>query len=250
MYGKIFDTIYTGTLHGHWEAIVTFQQMIVLSDADGVVDFTPAAIAARTSIPLEIIKKGIEVLEAPDQHTRTPGAEGRRIELLDAHRPWGWHIVNHEKYKSLVDSETVREQNRERQRRHRASKEESHAPSRSVTLRHGSNAVSRHTDTDTDTKIKNTVGLKPDLKALRKEAIETLTFLNEKTGRTYQPVPANVDMIVARLKEGNTIDDCRAVIAKKCREWGADEKMAQYLRPATLFNRTKFAQYRGEIGNG
>ena len=85
---------------------------------------------------------------------------------------------------------------------------------------------------------------------LRTQGIEILTFLNEKTGRTYQPVPANIDMIVARLKEGNTTDDCRAVIAKKCREWGADEKMAQYLRPATLFNRTKFAQYRGEIGNG
>lgn len=100
---------------------------------------------------------------------------------------------------------------------------------------------------DQTKKDKNTVGLKPDLKALAKEVLE---FLNTKTGRNYQPVPANVDMIVARLKEGSTVDDCRAVVAKKCREWSADEKMVQYLRPATLFNRTKFAQYRGEIGNG
>jgi hypothetical protein len=49
-------------------------------------------------------------------------------------------------------------------------------------------------------------------------------FLNEKTGRAYQPVPANVDMIVARLKEGATVDDCRAVIAKKCREWLATRR--------------------------
>lgn len=82
---------------------------------------------------------------------------------------------------------------------------------------------------------------------LRQQAIEVLLFLNEKTGRNYQPVPANVDMIVARLKQGASVDDCRAVIAKKCREWAADEKMTQYLRPATLFNATKFAQYQGEL---
>ena len=37
------------------------------------------------------------------------------------------------------------------------------------------------------------------------------------------------------------------VIAKKVREWGADPKMSTYLRPATLFNATKFAQYQGEL---
>lgn len=82
---------------------------------------------------------------------------------------------------------------------------------------------------------------------LRRQALEVLIFLNEKTGRAYQPVPANVDMIVARLKDGATVDDLRAVVAKKCREWTCDEKMAPYLRPATLFNRTKFAQYQGEL---
>jgi uncharacterized phage protein (TIGR02220 family) len=90
-------------------------------------------------------------------------------------------------------------------------------------------------------KSKNTVGQKPD-------AIEVLNFLNEKTGRTYEPVPANLELIVARLKDGSSVDDCRAVIAKKCRDWATDDKMRFYLRPATLFNRTKFAQYKGELG--
>jgi len=144
MYGKIFDSIYTGTLYGQWEAIVTFQQMIVLSDADGNLDMTPPAIAAVTSIPLEIIQKGLEVLAAPDPYSRTPGAEGRRIELIDGHRPWGWHIINHEKYRSLQDADTVRAQTRERVRKHREEK-------RAVT---DGNAQKRHTDTDTDTDTK------------------------------------------------------------------------------------------------
>jgi uncharacterized phage protein (TIGR02220 family) len=89
---------------------------------------------------------------------------------------------------------------------------------------------------------KNTVGLKPD-------ALQVLSFLNEKTGRNYEPVAANLRLIEARLKGGSTVEDCRAVIAKKCREWGADARMRAYLRPATLFNDTKFAQYKGELAS-
>ena len=78
-------------------------------------------------------------------------------------------------------------------------------------------------------------------------ARDVLAFLNEKTGKTFQPGKANNDQIAARLKDGATQAQCRQVIAKKVRDWYADEKMNQYLRPATLFNRTKFAQYLGEL---
>jgi len=247
VYGKIFASMYEGTLYGQWEALVTFQQMIVLSDADGIVDMTPYAIAARTSIPVEIISKGIKVLLEPDIYSRTPDQDGRRIELIDAHRPWGYHIVNHAKYAAMKDADTIRAQTRERVRKHRASRDDS------VTVTHG-NASKRHTDTDTDTK-KGIVGLTPSTTplagkaAFKSKAVEVLDFLNEKTGRSYEAVPANLDLIVARLKDGATTEDLRAVVAKKCREWRGDEKMDSYLRPKTLFNRTNYAQYRGEIGN-
>lgn len=82
------------------------------------------------------------------------------------------------------------------------------------------------------------------LVGLRPTALALLTFLNEKAHKAYQPVPANVDLIIARLKEGATEQQCRFVIARKCREWMGTEQ-AIYLRPATLFNKTKFAQYVG-----
>lgn len=151
MYGKIFTSIYEGTLYGKWEALVTFQQLIVLCDADGIVDMTPHAISARTSIPLKIIKKGLEILSTPDPYSRTPDQEGRRIELIDAHRPWGWHLVNHTKYQHMQDAETLRSQTRERVRKHRESRRLS---SDSVTVTDG-NARKRHTDTDTDTDTKS-----------------------------------------------------------------------------------------------
>ena len=112
MFGKVFESIYDGTLVADWRALVTFQQMIVLCDSDGVVDMTPHAIAARTGIPIEHIEAGLRILENPDPYSRTPDNEGRRIELIDDHRPWGWIIVNHAKYKYLLSREDKRQKDR------------------------------------------------------------------------------------------------------------------------------------------
>jgi uncharacterized phage protein (TIGR02220 family) len=87
----------------------------------------------------------------------------------------------------------------------------------------------------------NTLSGSPDVIAI-------LDYLNEKTGRRYRAVHANVALIASRLGE-STIDECRAVIDAKVAAWQNDEKMRQYLRPATLFNATKFANYVGELGS-
>jgi len=84
-------------------------------------------------------------------------------------------------------------------------------------------------------------------KSIKAQAIQVLNFLNQKTDRAYRPVDANLKLIIARLRSGATVMDCRQVIAKKTREWGPDLKMAEFLRPATLFNATKFEQYMGEL---
>ena len=83
-------------------------------------------------------------------------------------------------------------------------------------------------------------------RAIRSDAIVVLEFLNEKTNRNYRPVPANLDMIKARLKE-YTSDELKQVVANRVREWGSDDKMEKFLRPKTLFNRTNCANYIGEL---
>ncbi len=114
------------------------------------------------------------------------------------------------------------------------------------------------TETDTDTDIKeltkvNSLSGKPDdalflkNKILKKEAIEVLDFLNEKTGKKYRPSETNLKFIISRLKSGGTVSNCRMIIAKKYRDWKDDPKMINYVRPATLFNATKFEQYLGEL---
>lgn len=88
--------------------------------------------------------------------------------------------------------------------------------------------------------IKEPLSSKPDL-------IAVLQYLNEKANRDFQPVPANLKLIESRLKEGATVETCKKVIDSKVAEWLNDKKMVEYLRPATLFNATNFAQYVGQV---
>lgn len=107
--------MYDGSLAmvGPWEALVTFQQFIILADYEGFVDMTAEAISRRTIIPLEIIKKGIAELEKPDPQSRDSTHEGRRIERISDDRDWGWKILNYVKYRQIRSAEERRAYMRE-----------------------------------------------------------------------------------------------------------------------------------------
>lgn len=72
---------------------------------------------------------------------------------------------------------------------------------------------------------------------------EVVQALNEETGAHYRPTSkATMRHVLARLREGFTVDECKEVIRKKADEWGGDPKMSKYLRPETLFG-SKFESY-------
>ena len=84
---------------------------------------------------------------------------------------------------------------------------------------------------------------------LKAQATEVLTWLNHITGKNYRLVDSNLELVIGRLKSGATVAQCRAVIAIKNREWKDDPKMRSFLRPETLFGKTKFESYIAEVGN-
>jgi uncharacterized phage protein (TIGR02220 family) len=87
---------------------------------------------------------------------------------------------------------------------------------------------------------------KKNKKALNMGASNILDFLNYKTGSAFRCIETNIGLIISILKSGVTVADVRMVITTKHNEWGNDPKMAQYLRPATLFRKRNFEQYYGE----
>lgn len=72
---------------------------------------------------------------------------------------------------------------------------------------------------------------------------EVVNHLNNRLGTQYKTTTqATRKLIKARIKEGFTVEDMKLVIDKKATEWGNNPKMAQYLRPDTLFG-NKFEGY-------
>ena len=89
---------------------------------------------------------------------------------------------------------------------------------------------------------------KPVQKKKAKKTVDTAIYaaiiehLNSRAGTNYKPTTKETQKhINARLNEGYTLDDFKAVIDRKCSEW-LGTHMAEYLRPQTLFG-TKFESY-------
>ena len=114
LFAKIFRQIYDSTLADDWQALVTFQQLLVLCDWHGVVDMTPQAIHRLTNIPQDIIDQGLQKLVAPDPQSRSRKLNGQRLELIDSERSWGWRIVNYAYYRDLASVEDKRQKDKER----------------------------------------------------------------------------------------------------------------------------------------
>lgn len=73
--------------------------------------------------------------------------------------------------------------------------------------------------------------------------IWVISILNQKAGTSFKPnAKATQRLINARIKEGYTGKDFRAVISHKVKQWADDPAMSEYLRPSTLFG-TKFESY-------
>jgi len=118
-YVKLWSSILDGTLRGDWEARVIFEDLMLLANADGVVDMTREAIAGRTGAPLRVVKGAIERLQCEDPQSRRTEAGGARIVRLFPNRDWGWLIVNFAYYRGLQSDDRTRELAAARMRRKR-----------------------------------------------------------------------------------------------------------------------------------
>ena len=96
-----------------------FTNLLSHADVYGVVDVHPLAIADETGLPIERVWETLRMLEAPDEQSRSPENEGRRIVKLDGHRAWGWQIVNYVKYRTIKNEDDRRAQNRAAQEKWR-----------------------------------------------------------------------------------------------------------------------------------
>jgi hypothetical protein len=84
------------------------------ADRNGFVAASHQGMCHVSNVPKDDFDNAIKVLESPDNDSRSPEYEGRRIEKVDG----GWLILNYKKYREYSYSSNP---DAERQRKHRKS---------------------------------------------------------------------------------------------------------------------------------
>lgn len=98
-YTPVFRSVFTGSLCGQWPDTAAWISLLALADKNGEVDMTPQYISSVTGMPLGDLLLCISRFLDPDPMSRTAAKEGRRLELIDPSRTWGWRIINFTVYR-------------------------------------------------------------------------------------------------------------------------------------------------------
>jgi len=161
-YTPVFASVFDGTLHGRWPHTGVWVCLLAMADRHGCVDMVPRKIAADIGIEVEELLACIADFCAPDTDSRTAENDGRRMELIEEGRPWGWRILNHGKYrekarKASFDAQRVADgRNAERMAERRAAEKD---PTRPATTRADPPSDSdsdSDSDTNSDKKLRST----------------------------------------------------------------------------------------------
>jgi hypothetical protein len=89
--------------------------MLAVADKNGEIQASIPGLARIAGVPVPDVEVAIQKFLDPDEHSRTPDDEGRRIEKIDG----GWSLLNHAKYRLMASKDESKTSNAERQRRHR-----------------------------------------------------------------------------------------------------------------------------------
>ena len=81
-------------------------------------------------------------------------------------------------------------------------------------------------------------------------AVKALAVFNDETGSDVRDLSPAAWQGLRRIRDsGRTLDDVRSVVRRKHAQWGGSGKMAQFIRPSTLFG-PKFDEYLNEVEGG
>lgn len=148
-------------------------------------------------------------------------------------------ILTGSEAESTVRSQKCRQLKREATEQIESSEKTLQCNANATLMQQKCNARDKSIEKEKENKSKKDKTYSPSLPSVAEDIV---TFLNSMVGSNYKSTTSKTRKLIAtRLAEGFTVDDFKAVITKKAKEWQGTD-MAQYLRPETLFG-TKFEGY-------
>ena len=99
MYGKYYESTFTGSMYGGGPTLfAVWGYVIANTKPDDLVELNPEMLAAIIGAETETVVQAIEKLCSPDPRSRTKREEGRR--LVKKHE-YIYYVVNAAKYRGL-----------------------------------------------------------------------------------------------------------------------------------------------------
>jgi hypothetical protein len=120
MYGKHFESMYTGSMYGAGLAVfAVWGYIIAHTRPNHLVEVNPHMLAGVLGTNSEVVQDALDFLCSPDDSSRSPEEGGRRL-IQEAR--YMYRVVNHEQYRKIQTDEQRREYNRIKQQECRARK--------------------------------------------------------------------------------------------------------------------------------
>lgn len=230
-YTKLFNSILLSTIWREDDKTrILWITLLAMADKNGIAETSLPSLADAARVSFEDCEAALLKLKSPDKHSRTKEFEGRRIEECDG----GFRLLNHSKYRSKMSSDDRREYNRVKQSEWRAENVKKLSASvKKVNDSKSQSRLSAHTEADTEAKADT----------YSPESRVALHWLNEKSGRKFRESESSLSVIQARLNEPDVeIEGVKKMIDRQCDRWKGTPQ-EEYLRPETLFGKTKFDNY-------
>ena len=101
-YTKLFSSILASTIWREDDKTrIVWITLLAMSDRHGIIEGSIPGLADFAHVSIAECEIALARLMAPDEYSRSPDADGRRIERVDG----GWRLINHEKYRLKLDTE-------------------------------------------------------------------------------------------------------------------------------------------------
>ena len=222
MYGKIFETTFTGSMYGAGPDIFAVWAYVIAHTKQSRVELNEEYLSPILGMTPERILAAIQKLSEPDARSRCREHEGRRL-VRDGQ--FQFFVPAHEAYKNIRNEEERRTYNRlakQAERDRKKAQAGTNGPPASGEL-----ISIPATKPQKPPKKEHVYG--PDVRA-------ALHYLNEKTGLHFEESSTSLGPIQARMSgDGIDFDGVKKMIDHQYALWkGTPQEV--YMRPSTLFS--------------
>lgn len=187
MYGKHFESMYTGSMVGAGATVFAVWGYIIAHAREGRVELNPTILAAVLGAPQADVTAAIDFLASPDERSRSKEYEGRRLVQVGE---FLYEVPTHEKYRSMRDDDDRKEYMRQYMRQYRARKKVDGGDVNVNVNRSKPRLSQSESEAEADTQEKNTPPIVPPLpksKRFKPPTLEAVAAYCAKRGNRVDP---------------------------------------------------------------